>query len=480
MSEFVELLKKFKILYCEDEPEIRENLLNILKRRTDNIISAEDGAKGLKKFKEESPDFIITDIQMPNMTGLEMVKAIREIDEDIPVIVTTAFSDQDYFLDSINLGIDKYLIKPINKDELLKTIEKLVRGLEDKKTANKFRLQKEQEKLIANTDEVISKFADTFPSPILILEDNEISYINNKFMEIAGVNGSRQLLSKEKCVDDFLEKREDFCHSISQLKPETPFKNRVSTHTDTKGRRIFQVIVEELEIENHTGTKKLYIFNDITVVEYQKLKIKHYNLRLEDLLIQTKYKVTSSVEKTQLKEESSYKTREMSNDEAEILRKSHTEKITAENYVSEIDPHLFEEIDELGDLEDEFDNLIIDFSNTQSKELLLSMVGKIDKYAFTVKALDEFGELAQALFSTRDVLSNIDELDEKKAKTITMFLENILHDLSSWRKSVFAHKTAIDIHYLDASLFSSCLQLELSLTGVKATDEDDEDDLELF
>lgn len=477
MEKFIELLKNFKILYCEDEADIRNNLLNILHRRTENVIHAEDGAEGLAKFKEHSPDIIISDIQMPNMSGLEMIAEIKKINPDIPVIVTTAFSDQNYFIDSIELGIDKYLIKPIKKESIISALEKTVYLLEDKRVANQYRIQKELEKIKENTESLMSQFTESFPSPILLMKGNSIAYVNQSFHDLAGSENVRKLLDGDKQIEEFLEKRDGFCDSIFNLNYEAPYYGKISVHTQ-KGRRIFKVSVKEIQLDDAIST--LYIFTDITIIEYQKLKIKHYNLRLEDYILRTKYKLKDDAQIKEIEDriEEEQETRELSKDEANILRKSHIDKITASEFVERIDPALFEEIDELADLEDEFDSVLIDFTNNPSNELLLNLVGKFDKYAFVVKGLDEFNELSQALFSTRDVLSKITELDEKTVKTAAMFIENIVHDLINWRKTIFVEKTTVDIHYLDSSLFSSCLQLELSLTGVKP--EDDEDDLELF
>lgn len=70
-------LKKLKILYVEDDELIRENTQEILERKCDNVVSAENGLEGLKLYEEIEPDIIITDIQMPKMDGLSMIKKIK-------------------------------------------------------------------------------------------------------------------------------------------------------------------------------------------------------------------------------------------------------------------------------------------------------------------------------------------------------------------------------------------------------------------
>ncbi len=119
------ILKEFKVLLVEDE----ENLASLLKAAIgDNFhsfILAKDGRDGLEKFYKIAPDIIITDIMMPIMTGLEMAKEIRKVDLNIPIIILSAFSESDKFLNAIDVGVVKYFIKPFDTDELLEYIEGL-------------------------------------------------------------------------------------------------------------------------------------------------------------------------------------------------------------------------------------------------------------------------------------------------------------------------------------------------------------------
>ena len=124
MNPDVSRLKEITVLYCEDEKDLRDATIGILKNFTKQQFIAEDGAEGLKLFKENKDeiDLIITDVNMPNMNGLEMSKIIKDINPDIPIIVATAFSNSEYLLDAIELGVDKYVLKPVNIKKLLDTM----------------------------------------------------------------------------------------------------------------------------------------------------------------------------------------------------------------------------------------------------------------------------------------------------------------------------------------------------------------------
>ena len=116
-----ELLSNITILYVEDEEIIREQITYFFKRFVKNFYTASNGLEGIEICKTITPDIIITDIQMPKMNGLEMIKALDM--KDVPVILTTAYSDIDYFLKAIELNINKYVIKPIDLIELVTSVQ---------------------------------------------------------------------------------------------------------------------------------------------------------------------------------------------------------------------------------------------------------------------------------------------------------------------------------------------------------------------
>ncbi|EAJ4574673.1 TPA: response regulator transcription factor [Campylobacter jejuni] len=88
------------------------------------ILVVED--EGLKKFKKFKPDLVITDIAMPIMDGLDMAREIKEISDDVPIVVLSAYSEKERLLRSIDIGIDKYLIKPVDIEELFKVLDYLI------------------------------------------------------------------------------------------------------------------------------------------------------------------------------------------------------------------------------------------------------------------------------------------------------------------------------------------------------------------
>ena len=119
--------KELTLLLVEDEDSIRESMQEIFSGVFQKVISASNGDEGLKKFKKFSPDIVIADIMMPIMDGLEMSKQIKEVSKNTPVIILSAYSEKERLLKAIDVGIDKYVIKPIDMDELFVVLEQIVK-----------------------------------------------------------------------------------------------------------------------------------------------------------------------------------------------------------------------------------------------------------------------------------------------------------------------------------------------------------------
>lgn len=115
-------MNHLSILYVEDDEDIREQLAHFLKRRVGTLYIASNGKEGLESFRAHQPDIVVSDVRMPIMDGLDMADAIKHEHPGTPVIITTAFNEADYFLKAIDIGVDKYVMKPIKTEALVEAI----------------------------------------------------------------------------------------------------------------------------------------------------------------------------------------------------------------------------------------------------------------------------------------------------------------------------------------------------------------------
>lgn len=118
-----EFIKDIVLLYVEDDDLIRTELEYYLRSNIEKVIVASNGEEGYELYKKYKPDIIITDIKMNIMSGLEMSSLIRKEDKNTPIIVTSAYSDNEYLEKAINAGINTFLLKPLNLMQLYCTLK---------------------------------------------------------------------------------------------------------------------------------------------------------------------------------------------------------------------------------------------------------------------------------------------------------------------------------------------------------------------
>ncbi len=131
-------LKQMSVLYIEDEEMIRDSFSYMLQKNVKKLYIAVNGEDGLECYKREKVDIVISDIRMPKLDGLEMSKKIKDIDETQHIMLTTAFGDIDYLKKAIEIGIDGYTIKPIDRNQLFKKLNKIAKNIIAQKKLQEF------------------------------------------------------------------------------------------------------------------------------------------------------------------------------------------------------------------------------------------------------------------------------------------------------------------------------------------------------
>lgn len=479
-----ELGKELNVLYMEDEEIIREQMSDILRNLFKSVTSAPNGDEGLKLFKSGSYDLVVTDIQMPIKNGLEAAKEIKQISPNTPIVVTTAYSDAKLFLTSIEIGIDRYILKPISLPNLFGSLQAVSEAILNRKKAEELNKKILLEEINQATSDVTQKLADAFPTPSVAFSGDKLKFANEAFAELFGEKNLRELQNGSKNIDSFIEQKDGFVSKVDELKNDDIQSNKTLINISGK-KHIFLVAKREIVI---LGEKvEIFTLSNITKIEYQKRKNEGYAELLEEILF-SRYKTSSqntlkNTAKQTDNTSSGHKEPNghlyLSQEEMDILRKSHTTKYTSQEYLKELDGETVDEVEELAELEYEWKELVGDFEYSKDWNAVEKISSILQKYSKTISTLIEFEDLAFALDSLAKVLMDA-ERTEASRNMLLLFLDTLRLDLSDWRNKIFIQKSAKDIHYLDSSLFSSCLQLQLKLgvSGGDAVDGDDE--LELF
>ena len=113
-----------KILLTDDDETIRKTVGQYLAARGHSLKIASDGAQALTLVEESTPDLVISDIQMPGMDGIDLLKAIRERFPDLPVILMTGYATADTAIEALRNKAHDYLKKPIQLDEIQACLER--------------------------------------------------------------------------------------------------------------------------------------------------------------------------------------------------------------------------------------------------------------------------------------------------------------------------------------------------------------------
>lgn len=180
------------LLYVEDDQGLRESYTDFFTRRVERLILADNGEKGLQAYQEHRPDIIVTDIRMPGMDGVELIRKVRQQDKQTPIVVTSAFSEQNYLLEAINLGVTRYVLKPLQRENLKQVMDETIELilLRKKESAHQTELQ---------------QIMDTQKSIVLLTDRQGIKQANKFFAEATGFSSLEEFKQKHRCICELFQ-----------------------------------------------------------------------------------------------------------------------------------------------------------------------------------------------------------------------------------------------------------------------------------
>ena len=183
--------KSISVLIVDDDSEILDMMKIIVSRIVGTVYTASNGKDGLESYKTNKPDMVISDIRMPLLTGLEMAKEIKEISPEQPIAIISAHNDTELFLDSIDIGIDKYFLKPLKANLLIEWIQYISKQIITRKN---LKLQEENLHFIMNHN----------PDGICMIDGDKISYLNNSFLKLMHLDSFEIFDPDKHCIVNFI------------------------------------------------------------------------------------------------------------------------------------------------------------------------------------------------------------------------------------------------------------------------------------
>ncbi len=207
------MIKESTILYVEDNQDISSLISSSLELLCKKLFIGNNGKEGLalyNKHKDEI-DIVITDLNMPKLNGQDMIKAIRDIDYDIPIVITSAFGDENMLKKVINLGVDGFVAKPLIVSDLLKNIDRSLKPVFYRKELRKKDTLIFQQSKLAAIGEMIGNIAHQWRQPLnsigvtmMKLEFNNNNDDLTKEVVTEVINNTNAIITHmSKTIDDF-------------------------------------------------------------------------------------------------------------------------------------------------------------------------------------------------------------------------------------------------------------------------------------
>ena len=483
-------MTEIKLLIVDDVEDNRL-VLNAICRKMEGFVIQEacDGLEAVAMCESWQPHIVLMDVMMPNLDGFEASRIIKERFPETIIMVVTAVIDPQMEANMSSVGVAAYVHKPIDKELIrfkIKNFASMLRTksgqhakLSAKEALNPFcsdvrtfktifdiidaegmmdfgvwvlaRCEQHRSLSCSKADPIIELFYELMRQGIreedhisIIIEENfEELFITMKF------NKSVVLKSKmEELVNDLQS------HCIIR-------ENVVCVRLGISGETIKPLISVAPSIEKPVIVKHEPPVR--TTAPKEMIKAEVPSAPKEDVIAK--------------------ESRTIDTQEQELLRQSFVNKTSAVHYVSDIGGDVLDEIRDLESLDEEWIERLQTLETEPTVENIRRFTdGVLGVYVKAINNLFEFTALAYALSSLGTFMKeHADAIvsDNSKLKMLVMLTEYLGSDLTSWREHIFSLQDAGDIHYLDSSFFSSCMQIE-QIVGNKEINTDDDNDMEFF
>jgi YesN/AraC family two-component response regulator len=262
--ELKDLLKDSSLLFVDDEEAIRESFADMFPSFFKEVEIASDGVEALELYKQREFDLVISDIRMPNMDGIELTQHIKEINPKQPVIIISAHSESEYFMELIESGIDGFILKPIKPKLLFEKISQILSSSIYEKRYN------EQREKLATVGEMMENITHQWKQPLNALNlrfdklriEFESGVLSQDIFDSDVKKIQKYIYQIAQTIDDFkgffspTVRKDKFCvdntiESILNIIGPILYKNEIEIVKD----------IERIEVYTSEGALKHIILN---------------------------------------------------------------------------------------------------------------------------------------------------------------------------------------------------------------------------
>ena len=247
IGELIKFSKTLNVLYVEDNKDAQVQTLKLLDNFFGNVTLAVDGNDGLEKYNKNQYDLIITDINMPNKNGIDMITDIKAKDSEVFCLIISAYDESEYFIKAIELGVDGFLLKPVKLEQFTQLIFKTIKRIKNYKDVKDLN---EKQARLSSLGEMMDAIAHQWKQPL-----NTITMAaSNLNMEIE--NG--MVISTEEikgsCTDVMIQSK----HIVDTL---DDFRSFFRPITNKKNTSVKKLIRSVLNLMKNTLMKKYIVVN---------------------------------------------------------------------------------------------------------------------------------------------------------------------------------------------------------------------------
>ncbi|UFS72554.1 PAS domain S-box protein [Geomonas sp. RF6] len=263
------------LLLVEDEAQARNMMGRSISLKYPGLTlhQAENGAMGLELFLQHRPEIVVTDVSMPVMDGIQMAREIKRHNREVIIAAVTAHSDSNFLLSAIEIGIDHYILKPVNHRQFFALLDKIIEEVLLKRLVN------DQNEYIRK----LSRAVEQSQSMVVITDkDGDIEYVNPKFCEFTGYATDEVLgMNQRELATDAAATYEEMWGTVNRgidWRGEFPGKK--------KAGEIFYELATVSPIKDEEGAivNIVSVKQDITDAKRQEAEIQRLKNYLADII----------------------------------------------------------------------------------------------------------------------------------------------------------------------------------------------------